>query len=37
MTIKSIKGCIGCGTCVKTCPWDTRPGGFSIFFPLKFM
>jgi NAD-dependent dihydropyrimidine dehydrogenase PreA subunit len=22
MTIKLIKGCIGCGTCVKTCPTD---------------
>jgi len=22
MTIKSIKGCIGCGTCVQTCPTD---------------
>ncbi|GAU09891.1 4Fe-4S dicluster domain-containing protein [Desulfoplanes formicivorans] len=22
MTIQSIKGCIGCGTCVSTCPTD---------------
>ena len=22
MPIKLIKGCIGCGTCVKTCPTD---------------
>ncbi|MDB4584271.1 4Fe-4S binding protein [Draconibacterium sp.] len=22
MSIKSINGCIGCGTCVKTCPTD---------------
>ena len=22
MTIERIKGCIGCGTCVKTCPTD---------------
>jgi NAD-dependent dihydropyrimidine dehydrogenase PreA subunit len=22
MTIYSIKGCIGCGTCVTTCPTD---------------
>jgi len=22
MTIQLIKGCIGCGTCVKTCPTD---------------
>ncbi len=22
MTISKIKGCIGCGTCVKTCPTD---------------
>lgn len=22
MPIKSIHGCIGCGTCVKTCPTD---------------
>ena len=22
MTIQSIKGCIGCGTCIKTCPTD---------------
>lgn len=22
MTIKEIKGCIGCGTCVETCPTD---------------
>lgn len=22
MTIKNISGCIGCGTCVKTCPTD---------------
>ncbi len=22
MSIESIKGCIGCGTCVETCPTD---------------
>ena len=22
MTIESIKGCVGCGTCVQTCPTD---------------
>lgn len=22
MSIKEIKGCIGCGTCVQTCPTD---------------
>ncbi|BCS95267.1 [Fe-S]-binding protein [Desulfoluna limicola] len=22
MTIQRIEGCIGCGTCVKTCPTD---------------
>lgn len=22
MSIQSINGCIGCGTCVKTCPTD---------------
>lgn len=22
MAIEKIKGCIGCGTCVKTCPTD---------------
>lgn len=22
MSIESIKGCIGCGTCVQTCPTD---------------
>lgn len=38
MTIQSIDGCIGCGTCVKTCPTDvirlsTKNGKAYIAYP----